>query len=149
MIGISLELKDCFWNLKSYPRYGSGLSTYWLLKKQQTISLDLYIQCPWILQNIACGLFNLFQYPWLSSMSRSRSTIAFFPAFRNWWYKDSFVFLILTGYNSGSRGMTDFKLTVLPSIISKPHAYRRFLSRYMNQQSYKSQYKPVPESSCW
>ena len=62
---------------------------------------------------------------------------------------DLFVFLMLTLYNSGSRVMIVFKLTLLPSIILKLQAYRCFLLKTMNALSYKSQYKPVPESNCW
>ena len=55
---------------------------------------------------------------------------------------------MLTGYTSVSRGMI-LKVTLIPSIILKLQAQRGFLPKYMNPQSYKSQYMALPESNCW
>ena len=49
-----------------------------------------------------------------------------------------FIFLIGTGYNSGSIEMIGFKLTLLPYTIFILQSYRGILSIDVNQQSYKS-----------
>ena len=48
-----------------------------------------------------------------------------FPAFRKWYFNAVFFFLMLTGYNSVSRGMINLKVTLIPSIILKLQAQRQ------------------------
>ena len=40
--------------------------------------------------------------------------------------------------------LINLKLTLIPSIILKLQAQRAFLPKYMNPQSYKSQYMALP-----
>ena len=72
-----------------------------------------------------------------------------FPAFKKGYCNTIFLFLMLTDYNSVSRGLINLKLTLLPSIIFKLQVQRGFPSKYINPQSYKTQCMALPESNCW